>query len=150
MPCAGVESQLGSVQQGDSPLQLQSSLPGVTLPTYQPDPLLPATQPAHTGANSSRHLAEPSAATGSAAVAIKAPSAAAALNVHQGASSAGDSEKQYAAVQENASAAEGAVSAEEALKGQTFSDQKALDRQASACHLRSHVCFYLSFKAACC
>ena len=41
-----MESQLGSVQQGDSPLQLQSPLPGVTLPQYQPDPSSPATQPA--------------------------------------------------------------------------------------------------------
>ncbi len=42
---AGVESQLGSVQQGDGPLQLQSPLPGVTLPQYQPDPSHPATEP---------------------------------------------------------------------------------------------------------
>ena len=42
----GVESQLGSVQQGDGPLQLQSPIPGVALPQYQPDPTQPATQPA--------------------------------------------------------------------------------------------------------
>ena len=38
----GVESQLGSVQQGDGPLQLQSPIPGVALPQYQPDPTQPA------------------------------------------------------------------------------------------------------------
>ena len=154
MPCAGVESQLGSVQQGDSPLQLQSPLPGVTLPVYQPDPSLPATQPAHTGAKSGQHVVEPSAATiGNAAVANEASTASAALNAQEGVSSlqtAGDSSKHDAAVQEDASTAEGAASAEEAPNGQTISDKEALDRQASTCHLRSHVCSHMLLKVAYC
>ena len=61
--CAGVESQLGSVHQGDAPLQLQSPVPGVTLPQYQPDPSRPATQPASRSAAKSSNGAAPSLAS---------------------------------------------------------------------------------------
>lgn len=61
--CAGVESQLGRVHQGDAPLQLQSPVPGVTLPQYQPDPSRPATQPASRSAAESSNGAAPSHAS---------------------------------------------------------------------------------------
>ena len=61
--CAGVETQLGSVHQGDAPLQLQSPVPGVTLPRFQPDPSRPATQPASCPAAESSTGAAPSHAS---------------------------------------------------------------------------------------
>lgn len=61
--CAGVETQLGSVHQGDAPLQLHSPVPGVTLPQFQPDPSRPATQPASSPAAESSTGAAPSHAS---------------------------------------------------------------------------------------
>lgn len=137
--CAGVEAQLGSVQQGDSPLQLQSPVPGVTLPQYQPDPSLPATQPASAEASASQHASEPVAGSGSTA----AVSVTAAQSMQPDASSSEhlkEPSQRNAAVQEQSSAPQGGPGAEDGRSGQDVSDQELFHRQARACFLRSHVC----------
>ena len=131
--CAGVESQLGSVQQGDSPLQLQSPVPGVTLPQYQPDPSLPATQPPRTEGSASQHELGASAGGGISAAARKAPFAAAAVNLQQGVSTtyaAEELSKQTLAGREQSSAPEGANDEKDKPNGQ--SNSEALDKQARA------------------
>ncbi|CAL5220471.1 g2495 [Coccomyxa viridis] len=130
----GVEAQLGSVQQGDSPLQLQSPVPGVTLPQYQPNPSLPATQPASAEANTGQHVSEPSAgtATSTAAAASTAAPAALALNLQPGGLTPEEPRKQDEAVQEQSSAPEGMPATESRPQLQNVSSQEALDRQAAA------------------
>lgn len=137
---------MGSVQQGDSPLQLQSPVPGVTLPQYQPNPSLPATQPASAEANPGQHVSEPSAgtATGTAAAASTAAPAALALNLQPGGLTPEEPRKQDEAVQEQSSAPEGMPAAESRPQLQNVSSQEALDRQASICFLRSHVLLHMS------
>ena len=136
--CAGVESQLGSVQQGDSPLQLQSPLPGVTLPQYQPDPSLPATQPASIDGSASQHVSGPSAGDGRPAAAIKPPSAATAVDLQQGPSTstvAEEPSKQASAVKRRSPAPESATADKDKPNDQHSSNKEALDRQARACSL---------------
>ena len=133
--CAGVESQLGSVQQGDSPLQLQSPLPGVTLPQYQPDPSLPATQPASTDGSASQHVSGPSAGDGRAAADSNSPSAAAAVDLQPGASTSTAAEepsKQASAVERHSPAPESVTADKDKPNGQKSSNKEALDRQEPA------------------
>ena len=119
---AGVESQLGSVQQGDGPLQLQSPLPGVTLPQYQPDPSHPAT--------------EPSAASGSAqaAAALTQPRTEQPRNAAPATAFAGTKTDAHGGQAEDASMAQTAVapSAAERKGGLGESSARAGTSTASA------------------
>ena len=145
-----MESQLGSVQQGDGPLQLQSPLPGVSLPQYQPDPSLPATRPGRSEAlpseaNIIQDVTAASAASNSAAAGGIITSAAMATDAQPDAPAAkavSKPSKHETPLHKQSFALAGSVGASDKPGGQDRHDGKPLNGQARrSCSLPCHECF---------